>query len=54
MPRPNKLIIPGFWLKLKVAWWRLARRFKRPAPQIAWTGSMTCSVTSLDGVLRTT
>ena len=34
----DKLIIPGFWLKLKAAWWRLWR--KQPEPGIAWYGKM--------------
>ena len=36
----RKLIIPGIWLKLKVAWWRLKRKFSRPRRDIAWCADM--------------
>ena len=46
----RKLIIPGFWLKLKVVWWRVERRFKRPKA-LGWRGFMAAQILN-EGWLR--
>ncbi len=43
-------IIPGLWLNLKVAWWRLRRRFKRRPAEVGWHGVLYGRVLH-DGVI---